>query len=123
MPCHATQTAPHFVALPHIKNGFRFQELLGHAEKENPASFGVFVLDQGHPLSYDKFPYHMFFTITEGEVIFEDRDKPESLHLKAGDIAHVAPDTSIRWSSPTSCKGTYIHLKPLGDHEYISGIY
>ncbi|KAH7882552.1 hypothetical protein F5I97DRAFT_2075887 [Phlebopus sp. FC_14] len=123
MPCYSTETASHFATLTPVKPGFCIRELLGNAEGENPATFNIFRIDKGPPLSHDKGPFHMFGTVTEGELVLEDFRKQETVHVKAGDIFRVAQGTPLRWSSPEGCKGTCIHLKPPGDQEYLNGIY
>ncbi|KAH7890408.1 hypothetical protein F5I97DRAFT_1835185 [Phlebopus sp. FC_14] len=124
MPCHAKPTVHHFSDLQPLKHGFSMQDLLGHADDEHPATCGIFTLDQGHPVSFDKIPYHCFGTILEGELIVEDLDDPEEkTRVKAGDIVHVPRGSSVRWSTATSCKGTYVHLKPFGDDSFHKGVY
>ncbi|KAH7882556.1 hypothetical protein F5I97DRAFT_1832229 [Phlebopus sp. FC_14] len=123
MPCHSTETASHFATLTPVKPGFGIRELLGNSEEENPATFNVFKVDKGPLLSHDKVPFHIFGTVTEGELVLEEFGKEETVHVKAGDIFHVVQGTPLRWSSPEGCKGTCIELRPLGDRAYLNDIY
>ncbi|KAH7890419.1 hypothetical protein F5I97DRAFT_1826568 [Phlebopus sp. FC_14] len=124
MPCHVKKAQSLFPTLTPVIHTFAIQELLGHAEKENPATFGIFTIDGGNPTSYNKLPFHGFVVVTEGQGFVEDLDKPgQSTTMEVGDILHVHPGTSFRWGSTTKCKGFYVHLKALGDPVFVNGLY
>ncbi|KAH7890409.1 hypothetical protein F5I97DRAFT_25736 [Phlebopus sp. FC_14] len=123
MPCHIVKAEPLYHGLKPAKHGFCVHELLGHAEKENPATFGIWSIDAGNPITYNKLPYHGFVAVTEGELLVEDLDeKTEPVTMHAGDLLHVTVGTSLRWHTPTKCKGVYVHLKALGDSVFVDNL-
>ncbi|KAH7890420.1 hypothetical protein F5I97DRAFT_1922752 [Phlebopus sp. FC_14] len=124
MPCHVKQTAAHFASIPAIKPGFAYQELLGNAEKEKQATFGIFSIEKSEPLTYKNVPFDGFAAILEGEANLEDLDKPgEPVLLKSGDIIHLVAGTSVTWSTLSKCSGVFVLLKPFGDLSFATAIH
>ncbi|KAH7890418.1 hypothetical protein F5I97DRAFT_1922750 [Phlebopus sp. FC_14] len=141
MPFHIVKAEPLYHGLKPVKHGFSIHGVLGNAEKENPATFGIWSVDASNPITSRKHPHHSFAAVTEGELWLEDLDEQtERVALHAGDIFHVTVGTSVRWGTETKGKGTvrslivvilipdrplagiFVHLTPTSDSSFVEGL-
>jgi len=121
MPVNVQHIGDHAHDAPFIK-GLSVTELFGDEDKGKPVTCGRFNITGQDPLNV-KTPTDSFAIVLEGELVIEDVDKGDTVHLNVGDIAHVTPGTNIRWSSPTTAHGVFVTLKPLGDLSSRADVY
>ncbi|KAG9029390.1 hypothetical protein FRB95_005345 [Tulasnella sp. JGI-2019a] len=107
MPISIHQGAHECKEVKPIKHGMHSHTIFGNNSKEHPMSCGVFMVQEGEATAWT-YPCSEFVICLDGEIHLEDDAEPGKIHtLKSGDVARVDEGTKMKWSSPSTGKGTF----------------
>ncbi|QRW13337.1 hypothetical protein RhiLY_12336 [Ceratobasidium sp. AG-Ba] len=107
----------HFPESPDVKygSGWSGMELFGNKSTESPSCCGICELEPGASNTVtSKYVSYGVYLEGEGEIV--ESSKPDEVKtVKAGDVFHAEPGSTVTWTARTKMRSFYVVHKELGE--------